>query len=83
MKLIWLGYLVYNLDNCIIICIETNFRSSFYDICSLFNNYLAILVKHLGGSTFNIYKNYDNFHTENALIRILPIQTNLLTLTRK
>ena len=36
---------------------------------SLFNNYLATSVKHLGGSTINVHRNYGGFCIGSALMR--------------
>ena len=39
-------------------------------IFALFNNYLAISAKHLGGSTINVYKNSDGFCIGSALKKL-------------
>jgi hypothetical protein len=36
-------------------------------LLSFFNNYLAILVKRLGDSIINVYRNYGDFCIESAL----------------
>ena len=46
-------------------------RHGFYDFCfiSLFNNYLATLVKRLGDSTINVHRNYGGFCIRSVLTK--------------
>jgi hypothetical protein len=44
-------------------CLEIVFLIFF-----LFNNYLAILVKYLGGILINVYRNYDNLLWVSCLV---------------
>ena len=42
---------------------------------SLFNNYLATSVKHLGGSTINVHRNYGGFCIGSALRNLVYTRT--------